>query len=374
MARDNFNISIPFGFGDEGEDRGEQESGSKPIEQSFDFTLVARGTGPFREKYRPQKIDELVPTCSIELLRNQIDNPGASQIYILEGPTGVGKTTCARVLARAANCLAANSFQKPCLECRNCQTYDDSYDKIELNAANQNKVEDIRSLVEDMRYAPAVYSKKVYILDEVQRLTDAAQQVLLTELEEPFPYLLVFLCTTNISEINKALVDRSCRISFGPLQGYHAGQIVKQVFKHEKIKCEDETIIEQIFTKSQGSIRALLNNIQAYAENGFSPDLWLSEEGSADVKALFNHIIKADWSALSKMLKENAVRKSTEELRSGLENYIRGVLLRANSLEEAVKLGQALEAMQGSLLTMSAPAQYNGFILKCLKACYSFRK
>lgn len=370
MASDKFEIPFPFAFEEES---ASGDTAIKPAPQ-FDFTLVPRGTGPFREKYRPQKIEELVPTCSIELLRNQIDNPGASQIYILEGPTGVGKTTCARVLARAANCLANNSQVKPCLECKNCVTYDDSYDKIELNAANQNKVEDIRSLVEDMRYAPAVYTKKIYILDEVQRLTDAAQQVLLTELEEPFSYLEVFLCTTNLSELNKALVDRSCRITFSALQAYHAGQIVKQVFRHENIKCDDESVIEQIYIKSQGSIRALLNNIQAYAENGFSPELWMSDDGTAEVKSIFTHIVKADWSALSKLLKENVIRKNTEELRIGLENYIRGVLLRSSNLEDSFKLGQAMEAMQGSLITMNSATQYNTFVLKCLKACYAFRK
>lgn len=362
-------IAIPFGF----EDEGTNEDISKD-RKDFEFVLTPRGDGPFREKYRPQKIEELVPTCSIDLIRNQIDNPSASQIFILEGPTGVGKTTCARVLAKAANCLANNSLDKPCLECRNCKTYDESYDKIELNAANQNKVEDIRSLVEDMRYAPAIYDKKVYILDEVQRLTDASQQVLLAELEKPFPYLLVFLCTTNISEINKALVDRACRISFGFLQPEHAGQIIKQVFKHEKIKCEDDTIVEQLFTKSQGSIRALLNNIQAYTQNGFSPDLWLTDDASVEVKTLFNYIVKGDWPSLARILRENFIRKNIEELRSGLENYIRGTILRNNSLEESYKLGAAMEEISGSLLTAPAATQYNQFVLKCLNACYIFRK
>ena len=90
----------------------------------YTFHLKPRGLGPFREKYRPQKFDELVPTFSVEQLRNQVDNPGASQIFLLTGLSGLGKTTSARVLARAFICTADNTYDKPCLECKNCKRFD----------------------------------------------------------------------------------------------------------------------------------------------------------------------------------------------------------------------------------------------------------
>lgn len=333
------------------------------------FTLKARGTGPFREKYRPQTLSEIIPTCAIDQVRNQIDNPGASQIYLFEGPTGTGKTTTARILAKALNCQDNNTFNKPCLQCENCKSYDKSYDKIELNAANQNKVEDIRQLVEDMRYAPSVYDKKIYILDEVQRLTSAAQQVLLTELEEPYSHLVVFLCTTDVKDITKALVDRACRITFSDLTAENARSAILQVLSKEGITDVDDDILTSFYVKSRGSVRALLNNIQAYTQNGFDPDLWEEDESTPEVRALFKVISTGDWPGLVKQLKKYNVRKDAESLRFGLENFIRGVILNSNSVSEASLHGQALMRMQGSLLEERSAAAYNSFVLKCLRAC-----
>ena len=104
------------------------------------FKLVPRevrggGLGVWREKYRPQKLEELVPTCSIEQLRNQLDNPNASHVFLFEGKSGTGKTTAARIMARASVCLADNTYDKPCLSCKNCKSYDKSFDKLEINTA-----------------------------------------------------------------------------------------------------------------------------------------------------------------------------------------------------------------------------------------------
>lgn len=337
-----------------------------------DFRLVPRGKGPFREKYRPQRFEEIAPTCSIEQIRNQVNNPSTSQIYLFEGSTGTGKTTCARILAKAINCTAANPLSRPCLSCDNCSSFENSYDKIELNTANKNKVEDIRQLVDDMRYAPARYNKKVYILDEVQRLTSDAQQVLLTELEEPYPYLLVFLCTTNIKKIDKALVDRACRVTFNPLTPSQASDITRQVFEHESLTGDDD-LIENLFYQSNGSVRALLNNIEAYKQKGFDPNNWSEDEVTTEVKELFSNLKSGDWEKLSKSLKKPNVRKDPEKLRLGLECYLRGVILNCASINEAAKLGEALYRIQGSLREEITVSQYNLFVLKCLRASRAMR-
>ena len=204
----------------------------------YSFNLKPRGTGVFREKYRPQTFEEIVPTCSVEQLRNQVDNPSASQIFLMEGRSGTGKTTCARVLARALICTEENSFSKPCLQCRNCKRFDKSFDVLQLNTADKNKVDNVRDLVVDMKTLPANFPKKVYILDEVQRLTKDAQQVLLTELEEPHSHILVFLCTTDSQKLHKALVDRACRISFKNVTTQQALDVINQVLHYEKLEVQ----------------------------------------------------------------------------------------------------------------------------------------
>jgi len=349
------------------------EASTAPTAVRGEFTLVPRGIGPFRDKYRPQKIEEIVPTCSVEQLVNQIGNPSASQVYLFEGNTGTGKTTCARILAKAANCLAGNASERPCLKCKCCSSFENSYDKVEINTANQNKIDDVRNLVADMRYAPAIYNKKIYIMDEVQRLTADAQQVLLTELEEPYSYLLVFLCTTNIKKIDKALVDRACRITFSALTPRQASLITQQIFKHEGLSGDDD-LIESLYQQSDGSVRALLNNIEAYKDKGFNPDSWEEDEAPAEVKSLFQVINKGDWVGLSKILKRPNVRKEPESLRIGLESYIRGVMLRQASIADATKYGTALMRLEGTLMNEPSVSQYNGFVLKCLRACALFKQ
>jgi DNA polymerase III subunit gamma/tau len=331
--------------------------------------------GPYREKYRPQRFNEIVPTCSVEQLRNQVDNPGASQIFLMEGRSGTGKTTCARILARALVCSTDNTYEKPCLECKNCKEFDKNpIDLLEINTADKNKVDDIRNLVVDMNTMCAHFPKKVYILDEVQRLTKDAQQVLLTELEEPHRHLVVFLCTTDVSKINKALVDRSCRITFSDLETQHARDIIDQIFKYENLSASDE-VKESLFFQAGGSIRALLNNIQAYSEKGFNPSNWAEDETSAEVKTLYKAITGGDWGELSMLLAKPNTRKDSEGLRMGLENYFRFIMLKKQNIDEAAKLGSGLMRISGSLINSdtSSISMYNNFVLKCLRACTIFK-
>lgn len=352
---------------------GFTESKISPKSEEKEFKLVPRGTGPLREKYRPQRINEIVPTCSKDQLKSIIRHPHASQVYLLEGRTGTGKTSCARILAKAYVCLSDVDENKPCLSCDNCKDFEKSFDVTTLNAANQNKVEDVRSLVEQFRYSPAVFRNRIFIMDEVQRLTDGSQQILLTELEEPPPYLLVFMCTTDSKELDKPLADRATRIVFSDLKANHAKSIIDQVLICEGAKAAPHEIVETLYQQSQGSIRALLNNIQNYLAGGFDPENWEGDEAPADVVSLFKAITKGNWPDLARLLKQNTIRAESEKLRIQLESYFRGTLLKCNSLDEAIKLGEAMLRLSGSSFAEAANFQYNQFVLKCLRACYVFR-
>jgi len=341
-------------------------------EEKVEFKLVKRGDGPFREKYRPQRINEIVPTCSKDQLLSIIHNPQASQVYLLEGRTGTGKTTCARILAKAYVCLDTQDENKPCLVCEACDAFEKSYDIYTINGADKNKVEDARSWAEDFRYKPSVYRYKIYIIDEVQRLTDAAQQVLLTELEEPPSHLVVFMCTTDSKQLAKPLADRAARLTFNDLKASHAGSIITQICSLENISVSEDSI-DSLYHQSKGSVRALLNNIQAYAAGGFDSEKWEEDNAPVEVVTMFKLITKGSWSEVVVILRKSTVRSEPETLRMGLENYFRGAILNNNDLDHSTKLGEAMLRLSGSLLTETSICQYNQLVLKCLRACYVFR-
>jgi len=375
MTKDNYVTELgSFLFPEEETTDANNTDGGALIETPKRIKLISRGQGDLKTRYRPQKLEELAPTCSIEQLRNLIDNTKSSQVFLLEGKTGTGKTTSARILAKASICNDKNKNNKPCLECESCLSFNDAganYDVMEINVADRRKIENARELIDEMRYRPSMLSKKIYILDEVQQYTPDAQQVLLTELEKPAPHILVYLCTTDVQDLNKALVDRACRITFSGISPFDARQIIDCVLVAERSEATDE-IKDSFYVKSRGSVRALLNNIQSYIEGGYSPDLFTEDETSIEVRNLAKAILESDWSSLSAMLKRPNVRKDPESLRLGLESYLRAVLLAKLSSQDAVAVGNQMYKFAESLRhENSSLGAYNKFVLQCLRACAS---
>lgn len=317
------------------------------------FQLVARGEGPYRERYRPQNLNELVPTTSIARLRQIIKRP-TSQVYLLSGPTGTGKTTTARILAKALTCQGVD---KPCLNCWVCEQFSSSLDVTEINAANFNKVDDVRNLVASLQTLPAFFPKTIFILDEVQRYTRDAQQILLAELENPPPHLLFFLCTTDPSELLSTLRGRTTEIPFAALNATTAKEIIHQLLGDLPASTGDA-----LYAHSQGSIRALLNAIQSYAEKGVLPED-LEQLQIADAKLLFQALIKKDWKKAARILQQPEVRSQAEELRRATLNYARGAALQQNQQEALASL-PILSSFNGYLIIGD---QYNDLVTRCLR-------
>jgi DNA polymerase III subunit gamma/tau len=363
-------------FEDSGLEEGLGEEKVEEVDgQDRGFSLVSRGRGPLRERYRPQKLEEIAPTCSVKQLRNFIDNPNASKVFLFEGITGTGKTTCARIIAKASVCLADNTLDKPCLECSSCEDFEHNFEITEINAANQRKIDDVRKLVELMRYRPGLggCKKKVYILDEVHQYTPEAQQVLLTQLEDPAPYLLVFLCTTDAHTMNKALIDRASMVSFTRLSGGVGASIVSQVCDREGLTPSDE-IKESFYKNSKGSIRRLLNNIQAYAEGGYQIDAPEDEE-SADIARIATAILKSDFPSLVVCLRGQLLRKEPKIMMSKLTSYFRGILLAVhgdntpkNDFDRALKVANVLARLVGPLEGAHPTDNYNALVSRCMRA------
>ena len=151
-------------------------------------------------KYRPASFDTVVGQSSItSTLKNAILNNQVAQAFLFCGPRGVGKTTCARILAKTINCMNITASAEACNECESCTSFSEgnSLNIFELDAASNNSVEDIRSLINQVRIAPTVGTKKAYIIDEVHMLSQSAFNAILKTLEEPPAHAVFILATTE---------------------------------------------------------------------------------------------------------------------------------------------------------------------------------
>ena len=172
-------------------------------------------------KYRPATFDTVVGQAHItNTLKNAIRNKHLAQAFLFCGPRGVGKTTCARILAKTINCHNITSNVEACNQCESCLSFNasQSLNIYELDAASNNSVDDIRALVEQVRYAPHSGEFKIYIIDEVHMLSAGAFNAFLKTLEEPPPYAIFILATTEKHKIIPTILSR-CQIfdafSFG---------------------------------------------------------------------------------------------------------------------------------------------------------------
>ena len=331
------------------------------------FTLKSRGDGDLKTRYRPQRLEEMAPTFSVPRLQSIAENPKA-RVYLFEGPSGSGKTSCARIVARASVCESRTD--QPCLKCQPCKAMEASADFMELNIADLRKIDDIRDIIAGMRFKPMQLSRKIYILDEVHQLTPDAQQVLLKTFEEPQPGLLIIMCTTQTKGLDKALIHRAERVTFKELDKASADQIIDQMLKTTGRETGiNRTIRSQLYECADGSVRALLNNIQAFLDGGFDPVSAADDEAGPDVLDLAKALLSANWPAAAEVLKRSTVKTKAETVRIGVENYIRGVVL--NSVAIDLKAVHVLNCLVGTVSVEPGISQYNRFVFKCVKACQS---
>ena len=193
-------------------------------------------------KYRPQTFDDVVGQGSItQVLRTQLITGKLSHAYLFTGSRGTGKTTCSKILAKAVNCLNPVDGN-PCNCCPACRSIDDGSctDVLEIDAASNNGVDNVRSLREDAIYAPAEVKKRVYIIDEVHMLSVPAFNALLKIIEEPPPHLLFILATTELHKVPATILSRCQRFSFRRITPEDIAQRIGYVAYEEGIDIEPE--------------------------------------------------------------------------------------------------------------------------------------
>lgn len=219
-----------------------------------DFIVSAR-------KYRPQDFNSVVGQRNISTtLKNAIANNRLAQAYLFCGPRGVGKTTCARILAKTINCLNLTADTEACNECESCKGFNEnrSYNIHELDAASNNSVEDIRQLIEKVRIPPQIGAYSVYIIDEVHMLSAAAFNAFLKTLEEPPRHAIFILATTEKHKILPTILSRCQIYDFNRIQIKDTVDYLQYISGKEGIKSEEEalTVIAQ---KADGAMRDALS-------------------------------------------------------------------------------------------------------------------
>src|SRR5690606_34820907 len=321
---------------------------------------------------RPRTFEDMVGQDHIaQTIRNAIEGGRISHAYLFTGTRGVGKTTSARILAKALNCKKGPT-PIPCDTCENCKAVNSgsSMDVLEIDGASNNSVDNIRELREQVNYAPMNGSYKIYVIDEVHMLSKSAFNALLKTLEEPPPHVVFIFATTEANKLPHTILSRVQRFDFKRISEAGIRERLEFICGREGISPEREAL-EAIARKADGSMRDALSLFdQVYAFSGAALTmeaarkvLGLPRDGLFDslLRALIQHDQKTCFSALQESHREGI---ETSELLSGFGEYLRNMLFARQGVgPEALGLG---EARHGELCGL-APELRDGDIIRFAK-------
>lgn len=300
-------------------------------------------------KWRPQNFQDVVGQSHItNTLINAINTGRIHHAYLFCGPRGVGKTTTARILARAVNCLHPINSE-PCNKCENCISIleNKSLDVIEIDGASNNSVDDVRKLRENARYAPSSGKYKMYIIDEVHMLSNAAFNALLKILEEPPPHLLFVFATTEPHKVLATITSRCQRYDFKRMEIDDIINQLKYISENEGISIDDESLIV-IAKKGDGSMRdsqSIFDQVIAFC----GKDINIAKLSDAlhlvdfDLFFKINHIIKTNNLKELFELTENIQVNGYDygEIINGLIEFYRNIAaLKSTGNPKVVELSQ----------------------------------
>ena len=283
-------------------------------------------------KYRPETFENVVGQKHIiKTLLNAIDNNKVAHAYIFSGPRGTGKTTTAKLLAKALNCSQEN---KPCNECADCKAILEGThpDIIEIDAASNNGVDEVRELIEKVKYAPIQGKFKVYIIDEVHMMTPGAFNALLKTLEEPPEHVVFILATTDVHKVIPTVLSRCQRFDFSKINFEDIKQRVTEILNLENITFEDgvPSLVAELADGGMRDALSILDQVVSYAGDNVTLQ---------HIYDIYGMMSNGDMVEYLTLLAEN----KTKEVLEMIENYIgRGIDVKRLTYDLMVCLKDAI--------------------------------
>ena len=321
-------------------------------------------------KYRPSDFNNLVGQNSIKkILVNSIINDKIAHAYIFTGPRGTGKTSTAKIFARALNCLNPKDGIS-CGECENCKNINQNPDIIELDAASNNSVDDIRNIVDSVNIAPTNSKYKIYIIDEVHMLSTSAWNAFLKTLEEPPHNVIFILATTEIQKVPITVLSRCQRFDFQRIDRNEIKEHLNNICKEEDIKCSEEALTEIAFL-SDGCMRDALSILDQLSKisDEITIDIIKENYGTItdeDIEKIYVSILHNDLDSL--LIKLNEIKMSGIDIKLLLDKMIEYFLNKAisfkqkgvsnNAFKQLRKIINSLNELLGKINSNS-----NGFLM-----------
>ncbi|WP_311486281.1 DNA polymerase III subunit gamma/tau [uncultured Anaerococcus sp.] len=286
-------------------------------------------------QYRPKVFDQVLGQDKVvNVLKNQIKNKNFSHAYLFAGERGCGKTSAAKIFAKAINCLNPQDGS-PCLECENCRAIEEetSLDVVEMDAASNRRIDDIRNLRDNVIYPPANLKYKVYIIDEAHMITREAFNALLKIMEEPPKHLVFILATTEIDKIPKTILSRVQKFEFNKIDSSKIREQINIILNDQNVKIENEAI-DLIIRKAKGAMRdalSILDQVLSFdKEEYFLKDVEFIL-GSVDFekinKLVTSIIVKDQRESLKDLVAIRDDGKSNLDIVDSLINFYRDLMV-----------------------------------------------